>query len=318
MKLFTSFIVLILVFGWWASALGASAWVFTMNDTVSVSTQQILLSDLSSQPVPANVANLNVGHGGLPGSVQLISRKTVLRHLVSAGLAGGASFRGATSCVVLRTGETLNPHALRPEIRKALQPLVPGSKPGAPATWFELEMPRKLGIVDDSNFKVRVSDTSQLTPGRNQISIALEGPETDFNFPVTVILHQFSETAQARLKIKRGDPLLPELFQWQWTDLAGKTRKTDFHGRDSLLGVSCARTIQAGDYLRRCDLKPTPVVYAGDRVELQIQRGGLSVSVKATARKEGSIGQTIPVRNELNKQLVNARVVGPGLVKWRN
>ncbi len=296
----------------------ASPWVFTMADTVRVSTAQIHLSDLTSTAIPAPLTSLIVGHSGLPGTIQNISRKMVLRQIVTEGMAGGISFRGATSCVVVRTGETLNPHSLRPEIRRALQPLVPKTDPGAPATWFELQLPDKLGVVDDLNYRIRVAETALLKPGRNHISIELLGNNQNLNFSVMVTLHQFRETAKARLKIKRGHALDENQFVWEWADLAQPNRNSDLHGRDSLLGASCGRTIQAGDYLRQSDLKPTPVVLTGDRVELQITRGTVSVSVNATARREGSVGQTIPVRNELTKQLVNARVVGPGMVKWRN
>ncbi len=318
MKFLASLFVGICLVASGGASFGAQSWVFTMVDSVSIATAQIQLSDLAAHPLPARVANLNVGSSGMPGNEQCITRKGILRQLVTSGNAGGVSFKGSRSCVVVRTGETLNPHALRPEIRRALQRLVPGSQQGAPATWFELELPAKLAIVDDNNYTLKVAETSPLKPGRNQISVVLNGTNQSINFPVTVTLHQFSETARARMKIKRGDVLMPELFEWQWTDLGQKKRNTDFHGRNSLMGASSARTIQAGDFLRQCDLKPTPVVLTGDRVELQIQRGSVCVSVNATARKEGCIGQTIPVRNEMTKQLVNARVMAPGLVKWRN
>ena len=74
----------------------------------------------------------------------------------------------------------------------------------------------------------------------------------------------------------------------------------------------------AGDQLRAGDLKPIPAIRAGDMVDLEIQRGGLTVTVRGLARQAGCLGQTIPVRNELNGRLVNARVKGPGLVEWRN
>ncbi len=56
---------------------------------------------------------------------------------------------------------------------------------------------------------------------------------------------------------------------------------------------------------------------AGDAVEMTVIRGTVTVTVRATARQPGCLGQTIPVRNELNGRLVNARVAGPGLVEWR-
>jgi flagella basal body P-ring formation protein FlgA len=296
----------------------AAPWVFTMADSVSISKSDIRLSDLCHNELPATVAQLVVGHTGAPGSTTSVSRKSVLRQLVTAGKAGGVSFKGAINCEVVRTGKSLNPHSLRPEIRKVLQPHIPVARNGAPATWFELILPEKIGMAEDGDFEIRIDGISALDPGRNHLSVNIAGAHGDLNFPITVVLHQFDEVAKAKMQIKRGDSLIPEQFQWSWTDLGLEGRKTDFYGREALLGVSCSRTIHAGDYLRQNDLKPTPVILSGDLVELQLQRGSVTVSVNATARQEGSIGQVIPVRNEITKRLVNARVVGPGMVKWRN
>ena len=40
-------------------------------------------------------------------------------------------------------------------------------------------------------------------------------------------------------------------------------------------------------------------------------------TVRALARQAGCLGQIIPVRNEMNGRLVNARVLGSGSVEWR-
>jgi len=296
----------------------AGPWVFAMADTVFISGNEIRLSDLAKNNLPPSVADLYLGNSGSPGATSNISRRNVLRQLVTAGKASGVSFRGPNQCVIVRIGNNLDPNSLRPAIRRALQPFVPAAQSGAPATWFELELPKKLGASEDCDFEVSLANPLCLEPGRNHISIKLEGATENLNFPVTVILHQFSESARAIMKIPRGESLVPKLFKWEWIDLAVKKQKTDFFGKDSLFGVSSSRTINPGDYLHQCDLKSTPVILSGDSVELLIQKGSVSVSVRATARKEGSIGQTIPVRNELTKRLVNARVVAAGVVKWRN
>ena len=318
MKVFASISVTVLTVMSLTSFAIAESWVFSMADTVYVSGKEIHFSDLSQTELPASVAGICMGGNGAPGSSQQISRKRILRHLVTAGKASGVSFRGPSDCVVVRIGQSLDPHSLRPKIRRALQPFIPVGHPEAPATWFELELPDHLGASEGGEFTVRLANPVNFEPGRNHVSIELNGESENINFPVTVVLHQFRETACAKMKIKRGDSLEPHLFNWQWVDLAVKKQKSDFYGRESLFGVSSARTIKAGRYLHQCDLKATPVVLSGERVELLVERGTVSVSVQATARQEGSIGQTIPVRNELTKRLVNARVVAPGIVKWRN
>jgi len=311
-------VIMFVALGVTASSATARPWVFSMADTVRVSGKEILLSDLSRTELPPLVAGMSLGGSGAPGNIQAISRRNILRHLVTEGLASGVSFRGPGQCIVVRLGKSLDPHSLRPEIRRILQPFIPVGHPDAPATWFELELPKQLGASEGFNYEVLLTNPISLEPGRNHVSIKLAGDSENINFPVIVVLHHFSETAKAIMKIKRGDSLEPHLFKWQWVDLAVSKQKTDFYGRESLFGVSSARNIRAGSYLRQSDLKATPVVLTGDRVELLVERGSVSVSVQATARQEGCIGQTIPVRNELTKRLVNARVVAPGVVKWRN
>ncbi len=296
----------------------AKPWAFSLADTVYVTKNEIRFSDLSKTDLPGKISTLIAGDSGSPGTVQLISRRSLLRKLVTEGMASGVSFSGPSECVIVRTGQSISPDSLRPAIRRILQPFVAVGKLNAPATWFEVELPRDIGASSNDDYEVRLANPIGLEPGRNHLSIELKGKTDSFNFPITVILHQFDETAQAKVKIKRGDSLGAHLFTWRWVDLAVNKQKTDFYGREGLFGVSCSRTLKAGSYLRQSDLKATPVILTGDLVELLVQKGAISVSVRATARQEGSIGQTIPVRNELTKRLVNARVMAPGVVKWRN
>ena len=88
--------------------------------------------------------------------------------------------------------------------------------------------------------------------------------------------------------------------------------------REALLACSAATNIKPGHVLRQTDVKNTPVIFAGDSVDLCITRGSLEVVVKGVARQAGGLGQVIPVRNSLNGQLVNATVAGQGIVQWRN
>jgi flagella basal body P-ring formation protein FlgA len=69
--------------------------------------------------------------------------------------------------------------------------------------------------------------------------------------------------------------------------------------------------------LRQADLRDTPLVRAGDTVDLAVQRGSVVVTVRATARQDGVLGQIVTVRNDINGKLATGRVSGPGLVEWR-
>jgi flagella basal body P-ring formation protein FlgA len=204
---------------------------------------------------------------------------------------------------------------LRAEAERVVTALLPASPEGAPAAWCEIALPTEALTVAGA-WTLGCARREPLPPGRSQLRLELQDGWQTRELPVSVVVHAHGEVAVARLAVQRDRPLTDDLFDWRWVDLATAPGGL-VSSRAQLQGASAARTLGAGDPLRGADLKPTPVVLAGDMVELRVQRGGVAVSVRALARQAGCLGQTIPVRNELTGRLVNARVAGPGLVEWR-
>ena len=300
---------------WLSPAQGASSWYLELPESAVVQGSSVTIADLAATPVPAAVGDLVLLGKSKPGTMTTVSRQIILRKLVEAGLAGGVIFRGSTAVQVNFEGIEISSETLREEIRGKIQPLVPVGKAGAPASWFELIIPDKnLSLMGKA--EITVKRHNPLKSGRNQIQIHLDDGRHHFQLPVTVILHCFGEIPSARMAIQREAPLTEDQFNWIWLDLA-EIQGRLVNSREALVGSCAGRSIPAGDQLRLNDLKAIPAIRAGDMVDLQIERGGLVVTVKALARQAGCLGQTIPVRNELNGRLVNARVAGPGIVEWR-
>ncbi len=212
-------------------------------------------------------------------------------------------------------GGKVDPEALRAEAERVVTALLPVSPEGAPAAWCEITMPTEALTVAGS-WTLGCARREPLPPGRTQLRLQLQDGWQTRELPVSVVAHTYGEVAVARLPVERDRPLSDSLFEWRWTDLAGAPSGL-VSSRAQLQGASATRSLGAGVTLRATDLKPTPVIRAGDLVELLVQRGSVAVSVRALARQAGCLGQTIPVRNELTGRLVNARVAGPGLVEWR-
>jgi flagella basal body P-ring formation protein FlgA len=244
-----------------------------------------------------------------------VSRQDILRRLVTAGLARGVRLTGARYCHLVFQGEELTVDDLRQKIRHVIQPLVPPPTPGAPDSWFELEVPESDFAVAGT-WQAETDRTKWLEPGRNLVRIEVRSGDHRKTMTVAVLLHQFGEVGIVRNPLEKNHPLVESQFDWGWRDLAGLESGLAI-GRTSVLGCSLTRNLRAGDLLRRADLKETPVILAGDPVELEVRRGQVTVTVRAVARQDGCLGQTIPVRNELTGRLVNARVAGPGHVEWR-
>jgi flagella basal body P-ring formation protein FlgA len=292
-----------------------AGWTLDLRESVVVKGFAVHLADLSASSLPSAVGDLQVLGQGDPGSSVVLSRQTILRKLVEAGLARDVSFSGSTEVLVRFEGREVSSESLREEIRRAVQPLVPAGAPGGPASWFELELPAgDLALA--GNPVIKVDRNNPLLPGRNQLRIRLQSQGHSQDLPVTVQLHVFGEVPTAKRAIERQTPLEAGLFNWTWLDISEIPRQA-VTSREALAGNCAGRSLATGDQLRLNDLKAIPAVNAGDMVDLQIQRGNLVVTVRALARQAGCLGQTIPVRNELNGRLVNARVAGPGLVEWR-
>jgi len=291
-------------------------WALALPDTVIVSGSVTRVRNLTSAALPSQAAEVVVHAGGTPGTLIGLNRRLILRKLVNAGLAHGVRFTGAEETTVIYAGSRLDEMVLRQEIRRTLQPLVPGGMPGAPASWFEFDLPQQ-DLWGTGDLSVSTSRSTELAPGRNPVRIRVTSGGQSSDFTVAVTLHHYGETATANRPLARGMTLTPDLFTWQWVDLSEADRD-HVSSRLSLMGNSVARSLRLGDPLRQSDLKMSPVVQAGDQVELLVRRGPLVVSTKAFARQDGCLGQTIPVRNDLTGRLVNARVSGPGQVEWRN
>lgn len=295
--------------------LAVAPWRVVLPDTAQIQGDRALLRDIAVQPVPAAAGALVLQAGAAPNTTIHISRQTILRKLVTAGLSAGVSFRGAATCCVAFAGRELNGDALASEVRQQLQALVPVPVPGAPASWFEFDYP-SVRLSASGSWQVSLNRKTPLEPGRNLVQVRMQSGSHQEVFGVSVVLHSFGETARAVRKIDRNMPLAAAQFSWQWQDLADLASGTSI-GRQTLAGASATRTVAAGDLLRESDLHETPLIMAGDPVELLVVRGLVAVTVRALARQQGCLHQTIPVRNELTGRLVNARVAGPGLVEWR-
>lgn len=293
----------------------AWSWNLVLPDTVVLDQDLALLGDVATGPVPAGTRDLVIRAGLQPNSVVAVSRQDILRRLVTAGLAHGVKISGARHCQIVFNGRDLETGDIQREVRRILQPLMPPSFAGAPGSWFELDLPEtRLAVVGD--WRAQTDRTEQFEPGRNLVRVEIINNDRHESFPASVFLHQFGEVGRVRNDLPRDKPLEENMFDWQWRDLADQDAGLSV-GRESIQGTSPTRNLRAGDYLRQADLEETPVIMAGDSVELRVRRGQVAVTVRALARQNGCLGQTIPVRSELTGRLVNARVAGPGLVEWR-
>lgn len=293
----------------------ASAWTVVLPDSLTAAGSVVRLGDLSLSPVPPEAAGVLMAEADRTGESTYVTRQGVLRRLVALGQADAVQLAGAERCVIRFGGAALDPAALQSEAERLAGTLLPAPRPGAPATWCEVILPAGAVAVRGA-WSLACNRREPLPPGRSQLRLELLDGWQTRELPATVVVHTHGEVAVTRVGVACDEAVTEAQFEWRWTDLA-EVPAGLVSDRASLSGHSAARDLRAGEPLRVADLKSTPLIRAGDNVELRVQRGGVAVSVRALARQAGCLGQTIPVRNELTGRLVNARVAGAGLVEWR-
>jgi len=82
-----------------------------------------------------------------------------------------------------------------------------------------------------------------------------------------------------------------------------------------VVGMSAARPLPPDVPLRTAFVRPPMAVQKGDRVLIEVQRGGLSIRTYGITKSSGRVGQTITVSNLDSGRELTAKVVGPSLVQ---
>ncbi|MDT7856065.1 flagellar basal body P-ring formation chaperone FlgA [Rubrivirga sp. S365] len=127
----------------------------------------------------------------------------------------------------------------------------------------------------------------------------------------------FDSVAVARRALSRGDTLGSGAVEAAWIET------TRFHGDPvapaALRGgaaPTARRTVRAGEALRQSVLAWPTAVGTGDAVRVRYRRGGLLLTVDATARETGAVGEAVRVYSRSTGATYRVRVTAPGRADW--
>jgi len=294
----------------------AFAWVLELPGDCEAAGPTVTLGDITLGTVPDAAAKLVLVGDGDPGRIYTLTRRRLLRELSSRHMASDVVLRGAKTCRVTVTGETVATLELEAALLAGLRTWLPARPDGAPDAVLALE--GKLpAVAVDGAWSLELVDQQRLRPGRNLVAVRVTAPRGGTRFTATVVCHSYGEVPRARAAIRADDALQAQDFTWEWRNLTQVDSGVAV-GRDVLAGMTAVRGLSAGDELRIADMKRTPLVRQGEPVELVFGRGGVEVTLRGTARQDGAAGQIVTVRNEIDGRLITGRVTGPGRVSWRN
>jgi len=117
----------------------------------------------------------------------------------------------------------------------------------------------------------------------------------------------------ARFPMKRGTLIEPEDFQRN--KIRVTRREQDYFTADSLPeGFQLSTSVAQGQLLQFHHLEEVPAVQRGEQVMIHFRRRNLMLVSPGKARREGSIGDLIPVVASATGKRLYGRLVSPGIV----
>ena len=172
-----------------------------------------------------------------------------------------------------------------------------------------------LKIEGNGAVEVVARPTSRRASPRS-IPVMLEvrrGPVVVHELLLSASVKYFDEVAVASTTIQRGDPMEPGNMVMESQEVT--TRLGKYVGDFSELRGHRAKTrIVMGRQIDRRLVELTPAVERKDRVQIQVNVGGVRASISGMAMESGVVGDQIVVQNQASKQKMIAQIVRPGVV----
>lgn len=115
-------------------------------------------------------------------------------------------------------------------------------------------------------------------------------------------------------RLRRSEQITSEAIEWKHVPVE-RLRPGTITDDAALIGKAPRRTISPGRAIRSEELIALPVVHKGDRVTMKYQSGGIEINAIGEALEDGAIGETVRVRNQESRIVVQTEVVSLGNVK---
>ncbi len=133
------------------------------------------------------------------------------------------------------------------------------------------------------------------------------------NQSIRVEIEAMAEIAVAKEGLRRGTLLTDNLIEMRYQDIS-RLSEPIFDSADAI-GKIVKRTVRLGEPLQGQQVEYPPLVKRGERVVIEVQHAGMTLSAVGEARQDGREGESIKVINTGSSREVISRVVAPGLVR---
>jgi flagella basal body P-ring formation protein FlgA len=177
-------------------------------------------------------------------------------------------------------------------------------------TWMSLS-----GPLPANGFDVQPSWTSAQIPGLPLTFDVLPDSAGARSIRATLGVTLMRDVCVAARRLRRGSAVSD-------ADLTLQRRAFEDLPKRSLTGrceldrdLVALRDIAQGDIVRAQDVGNAPAVMAGSPVNVSVSANAVSVTTRAIALADASVGDQIDVRLQRPRRTLRTRVIGPGLVQ---
>ncbi len=184
----------------------------------------------------------------------------------------------------------------------------------------------------DDDVTLTVRDVSQAVLGKPCLQPALQlqgqhlfgdlaiklrcGGQAPWSFFVRVHVDARTNIVTTRTNIARGQAIGPKDVVLRKTS-RHQLRQHHLTDAQSVIGFTARRAIASDRPLQTHLLQAPLAVKRGERVTLRAERGAVAINSVGIALKDAAVGQSIRVRNQQSKRIVQGWVWGPGVVGTR-
>ena len=304
-----AFCLLLLVSFGAGSAAMADALPMQLKSAVTVTQDVIHVGDLWDNA--GDKAGMAIAQAPQPGKRVTLDTRWLTTLASNNGLdwRPGSQFERT---VVERAGQTIDLTLVETELRDAL------NLEGLPSTsTFEINSRQNLAIVLPTDVAATVAIKDVVLDRRTQrFNATIEAPAGS---PTAVRIKISGRTfAITRLPVlnramNRGEVITEK--DLIWSDMRDDNLRQDLViDPKQIIGMEPRMLVKANLPIRIADLQRPMAVSRNGLVTMQLQTPYMSLSAQGRAMEDAGVGDIVRVTNLQTKQVIEARVQGPGLV----
>lgn len=219
-------------------------------------------------------------------------------------------------------GATAEPQSLE-EISQAVRDFVISEQPADSGVQVDVKaLDRRLRLTRcDSPLNTFWSPGSR-SVGRVTVQVECDGPKP-WRVHVQSSVTLEGEVWVLSRSVQRGELLDRDVLARQSVKLGANNAAFTSLGAPIAdltpwIGYSFSQRVRAGKVLNERMLKPANVVKKGEPVLIRIESAGLKLQTKGVALKDAAVGKSIQVKNSMSGKVIDAVVVGKGVVAVLN